>query len=428
MRERDAGDIKIIQRFPEGAVTPPPSKSLCHRAVICAALAGGESVIANFSGSDDLDATVKGVASLFGTKTSLDNGSLYINRGDALNALNNSDGSRVVDCGESGSTLRFLLPIAALEGRETLFTGRGRLMKRPLDAYAKIFASSGVAFEQSTEGVRVKGPMKGNSFELPGNVSSQFISGMLFALPMLGGGEIRLSTPLESRQYVRLTMDVMRRFGVETDENSSSRVYSALAGRYRPASYRVEADYSQAAFFLSASALGRNVSVLGLDPESRQGDRAILSVLGAMGAEISWRGAAASTRPNHTGVLSAVTVDAREIPDLVPPIAALCCYCEGESRIVNAARLRLKESDRLSALASELKKLGANIVETGDSLSITGSKRLNGGLVNAWGDHRIAMALAVAAIRCEMPVKLHGWRLVNKSYPTFWRDFEGVCR
>jgi len=424
-------ETKIIESFPGGLVTPPPSKSISHRAVICAALAGGESVILNYGGSDDLDATTTGVCSLLGTKTRVENGALYVGSGGSSDApcpaKNPGNGVRVVDCGESGSTLRFLLPIAALDGRETLFTGRGKLMNRPLSVYEKIFSRAGVEFEQSPEGVRVRGPMMKNPtepFELPGDVSSQFVSGLLFALPLLGGGVIRLSPPLESRQYVRLTIGVMGRFGVAVDEGEN--FYSVGGGRFHPASCRVEADYSQAAFFLAASALGRDVGVAGLDPKSAQGDRAILDVLGAMGAKISWSGGVVFARTaGRSGKLSAVTIDARETPDLVPPTAALCCFCEGKSRIVNAGRLRLKESDRLSALTSELKKLGANIEETGDSLSITGVSRLRGGSVDAWGDHRIAMALAVAAIRCDGPVTLSGWRSVNKSYPGFWSDFEG---
>jgi 3-phosphoshikimate 1-carboxyvinyltransferase len=253
-------------------------------------------------------------------------------------------------------------------------------------------------------------------------VSSQFVSGLLLALPLLDGdSELRLTTPLESRRYVDMTIDVMRRFGVRVESGDS--LYTISGGqRYRSTSYRVEADYSQAAFFLAASALGRDVEVSGLAPDSLQGDSAILRVLREMGAEILWRDGTISVR---AGRLCAVTVDAREIPDLVPPIAALCCFCEGASRVVNAGRLRLKESDRLQALSTELRKLGADIEESEESLSIRGAERLRGGVVDAWGDHRIAMSMAVAAIRCDGPVSLSGWRSVNKSYPGFWLDFEG---
>jgi 3-phosphoshikimate 1-carboxyvinyltransferase len=421
-------DTKIIGRFPSGVVTPPPSKSLCHRAVICAALSGVECTIENFGRSEDIDATLEGVRVLRGAMADMEGDVLrmrFERRGDPTRPDGPQVGQlRVVDCNESGSTLRFLLPVAALDEIPTAFVGSERLLRRPLDAYAKIFDASGALFSQEPKRTLAKGSIKSGVYTLPGDISSQFVSGLLLALPLLDGdSEIRLSTPLESRQYVDLTMDVMRRFGVETEADVKNSRYLVRGGqRYGAARYRVEADYSQAAFFLASAALGRDVKTAGLDPDSRQGDRAILRVLKEMGAEIFWDGGVVSARAER---LSAVTVDAREIPDLVPPIAALCCFCEGTSRIVNAGRLRLKESDRLSALSTELKKLGAEVAETEDTLSITGAPSLRGGDVDAWGDHRIAMSMAVAAIRCDGPVSLSGWRSVNKSYPNFWRDFEG---
>jgi 3-phosphoshikimate 1-carboxyvinyltransferase len=403
-----------IKLFPRGVVTPPPSKSLSHRAVICSALAGEGSEIKNLGRSDDIDATLNGVRALGLT-------------GKGLGAPFGPDHVRIVDCGESGSTLRFLIPIAALDGLPAIFKGRGRLLDRPLDVYAEIFAAAGATFRREGDGILVRGPLRSGSYSMTGGVSSQFVSGLLFALPLLpGDSEIRLSTPLESRGYADMTIDVMRRFGAEVTAGKSA--YAIRGGqRYRPASYMVEADYSQAAFFLAASALGCGVDIAGLDPNSIQGDRAILGILREMGAEIEWRG---DDDGDHVlsvraGRMRPVIMDARETPDLVPPVAALCCFCDGTSRIVNAGRLRLKESDRLKALASELGKLGADVREDDDSLSIRGVGRLRGGCVEAWGDHRVAMAIAVAAIRCDGPVYLSGWESVGKSYPGFWRDFEG---
>ena len=407
--------VKIIDRFPKGIVTPPPSKSLGHRAVICAALAGGGSVVENLGRSDDIDATLEGVKALGLAKFKLE-GSTLTGKGGFF-----PYGPRTVDCHESGSTLRFLLPLAAADGRRTVFTGHGRLLQRPLGVYEKIFSDQGVSFIQKEGRVTVEGRLQSGVYVLPGNVSSQFVSGLLLALPLLGGdSEIHLSTSLESGPYVDLTLDVMRHFGAEAEAWDGG--YRAQGG-YKPASYRVEADYSQAAFFLAAAALGRDVNVAGLGSESRQGDRAILGILREMGAEPVWRDGTVTVRSRR---LSSVTVDAREIPDLVPPVAALCCFCEGTSRIVNAGRLRLKESDRLRTLRVELNKLGADIEEEEDFLSITGMERLKGGDADAWGDHRIAMALAVASIRCETPVRLTGWQCVSKSYPAFWQDFGGT--
>jgi 3-phosphoshikimate 1-carboxyvinyltransferase len=419
-------EARLIGRFRGGMLTPPPSKSLSHRAVICAALAasgtnGGMSEIQNFGASLDLDATIGGIRELCGAQTTLDGSTLLVG---SIPVYMRELGHAVcsVDCNESGSTLRFLLPIAALDGRETIFTGRGRLMRRPLDAYADVFRQAGAEFAQGSDAVAISGSLRPGSYTLPGDVSSQFVSGLLLALPRADAeSEIRLTTPLESRQYVDMTMDVMAHFGVEaTGDGAVYRVPGRQ--RYLPSVYRVEPDYSQAAFFLVAAAIGGGVSVAGLDPASVQGDREILSVLERAGATVEWRGGVVRVSADH---LSAVTVDARETPDLVPPIAVLCCFCEGVSHIINASRLRMKESDRLSAISSELRKLGAHVEESADSLAITGSQTLKGAAVDSWGDHRIAMAMAVASIRCDGPVLLTGWRAVYKSYPGFWRDFDG---
>lgn len=413
-------EVKVINRFPKGVVTLPPSKSLGHRAVICAALAalggGGASAIRNLGASEDIDATVCCMAAL---------GAAVRREGDvlAIEAGLRPQGEEIqLDCAESGSTLRFLLPLAALTGETFLFRGRGRLMQRPLGVYEEIFAQAGVLCERGGDTVRVRGPLKAGVYRLPGDVSSQFITGLLLALPLAAGdSELHLTTALESRGYVDLTLDVMRRFGVAVQQESE-RLFRIPGGqRYRAADYTVEGDYSQAAFFLGAAALGRPVACAGLLPGSLQGDAEILRILERMGARITERDGALHVQAER---LRAVMVDASQIPDLVPPVAALCCFCEGTSRIVNAGRLRLKESDRLRALAAELGKLGARVEELEDGLVIAGAQSLSGGRVDAHGDHRIAMALALAAIRCKKPVELSGWRHVNKSYPAFWEHFE----
>jgi 3-phosphoshikimate 1-carboxyvinyltransferase len=410
-------EAKIINRFPNGAVAPPPSKSLCHRAVICAALARGDSAIRNVVLSEDIEATLQGVSAL-GAEWRLSDGVLHIRGGGERNA-------DLINCVESGSTLRFLIPVAALSDRETVFKGKGRLLIRPMDAYSSVFADTETKFSHSKREIRVKGPLRGGLFGLPGDVSSQFVSGLLFALPLTDtDSEIRLESPLESRQYAEMTVDVMRSFGVEASVGSMT--FNVRGGQlYRPSDYTVEADYSQAAYFLGAAALGLDVKCAGLNENSRQGDKVILRVLEKMGATIKRDGDLVSVRAEK---LLPVTIDARENPDLIPPVAALCCYCEGESRIVNAGRLRLKESDRLRALAEELGKLGANIKETKDTLVIKGARTLRGGRADAHHDHRIAMAVALAAVRCTEEVSLIGWHNVDKSYPNFWNDFEKTAQ
>lgn len=416
-------DSKMIQKFPAGIVSPPPSKSLAHRAAICAWLAskhtGQESVLYNMHGSDDILATLAGIRAL---------GGRWVQQGDTVQMMPAQQAKGgLIDCNESGSTLRFLLPLAALDDAEYQFTGKGRLMERPLDIYADIFAKAGVAFRRQDKQLYLKGPLQSGVYKLPGNVSSQFVSGLLFALPLLAGDSaLQLTTELESRAYVDMTVDVMRQFGVSVEQPDAATYRIAGGQHYRPASYTVEADYSQAAFFLAAAALGRPVVCQGLSRKSLQGDRAILNILHQMGADVQWRedGSLAVSAER----LQAVTVDAREIPDLMPPVAVLCSFCAGESRIVNAGRLRIKESDRLAALTQELTALGAQVEETADSLIIQGAKNLAGGRVDAHGDHRIAMAMATAAIGCGGAVYLTGAESVRKSYPNFWDDFEQEAR
>lgn len=399
---------RLINRFPAGLVTPPPSKSLSHRALICAALASdnGESILENLGASNDITATEKALSLLCAT---------------AKARVSDESGVTLVDCGESGSTLRFLVPLAAIYEQEIAFTGQGLLMERPMAVYEAILRQAGAFYTHEGERIRVRGPMKAGDYKLPGNISSQFISGLLLALPLLDGDSgLHLTTSLESTAYVDMTIDVMARFGVTVAPTATG---WRLPGnqRYKPTQYRVEADYSQAAFFLAAAALGRDVRCRGLSRSSVQGDMAIIRILEEMGAVLTWKNNIVSVESER---LKPVTVDAREIPDLIPPIAVLCCYCDGKSRIVNAGRLRFKESDRLHALALELGSLGADITEEEDSLTIHGKPSLPGGDVHAHNDHRIAMAMAVAAIRCDGPVRLTGWESVSKSYPAFWDDFE----
>ncbi|MCL2433447.1 MAG: 3-phosphoshikimate 1-carboxyvinyltransferase [Clostridia bacterium] len=358
---------------------------MAHRALICAALAGEGSVIKNIGSSDDIRAT-----------------------GECLEALKKG---AVCDCAESGSTLRFLLPIAALSGREVTFKGRGRLMERPQDAYADVFAEKGVKFVQSGGEITIQGPLPAGDYNLPGNVSSQFVSGLLMALPLTHDDSvITLSSQLESKAYVDMTRAAMADFGVKTEHIGEKFIVKGYQA-YKPREYTVEDDWSAAAFFLCAAALGQDVACQGLDDNSLQGDREIVNILKKM--------------VTPTKKLSAITVDARNTPDLVPPLAALMCLAEGTSRIVNAARLRYKESDRLSALATQLNALGADIAEEPEGLTIRGKDFLQGGHADACGDHRIAMAVALAAIRCKSPVYLTGWETVAKSYPAFWQDWEG---
>ena len=405
-----------------GAITPPPSKSAAHRALICAALAHGRSRIAPYTPSDDIDATIDAVRTL-GAYVRVEAGGLTV---DGCGGGNIPPEQALLDCAESGSTLRFLIPVAAALGRSCTFIGAGRLPQRPIGPYLDCLPPAGVPCE--TAGglpLTLSGRLRPGIFRLPGNVSSQFVTGLLMALPLLDGDScIVLTSPLESAGYIDLTLDMMRRFGVRAE--SSEDGYD-VPGRqhYIPCAMTVEADWSQAAFWLAAGALGGPVVCHGLDGSSRQGDREIRTLLTRFGAPVSFMQGAPG-RPDvsaQAGDLGGIEIDAAQIPDLVPVLAALACFAGGRTTITHAARLRIKESDRLHAVAQGLSALGARVRELPDGLTIEPSGHMRGGEVSCAGDHRIAMALAVAALRCDGPTVLDGAECVRKSYPSFFDDF-----
>ncbi|MDR1217125.1 MAG: 3-phosphoshikimate 1-carboxyvinyltransferase [Oscillospiraceae bacterium] len=392
--------IKRVSLFPGGTIVMPPSKSIAHRAVICSALAG-ESVDGALSGiSEDVAATARCAAMLF------------------------DEGERVFDCGESGSTLRFILPVASLYAGRKIFTGRGRLMKRPMEPYLDELRRHGLTIEREDDRIVVDGVLQHGIYALPGDISSQFVSGLLMALARRqGDSEIRLTSPLASASYVDVTLDVMRQFGVTAYNDNYDRLLIHGGQRYVRANVRLEADYSQAAFFLVAGALGYPCKCMGLVQYSRQGDGCIVDLIKDSGAQVRRTGDGGLTAYPCNDI-KPMLIDATHIPDLVPPLAVLLAFAEGPSRIINAGRLRMKESDRLSAICTELHKLGAKIRAGSDYIDIMGVKRLKGGVMNSRGDHRIAMMGAVAAIRSDRPVFVENAGCVAKSYPNFWDDFE----
>ena len=389
-----------------GAVTPPPSKSQAHRLLIAAALADGESAVANVARSQDIEATVNCLEEL-GAGFSWA-GSTVTVRGMGANPM--SPLRRMayprLYCGESGSTLRFLIPVALAVRRGGVFTGRGRLMERPLAPYFDLFDEKDIFHEFQDGALTVTGMLTPGTYRLPGDVSSQFVTGLLYALPLLeGDSEITLTTPLESRGYVDMTVEALGQFGVrvETRENG----WHIPGGQlYRPRSLAVEADWSQAGFWYAAMFLW-DVDVRGMNLHSTQGDRVMADYFDKF---FMW----------------AESFDVSGCPDLAPPLAVMAALRGmGPTRLVNAARLRMKESDRLASITAVLSALGADVEEGPDFLKITGKERLAGGVkVDSFNDHRIAMMAAIAATRCNHPVTINGAECVAKSYPNFWEEFE----
>jgi 3-phosphoshikimate 1-carboxyvinyltransferase len=396
-----------------GMISPPPSKSAAHRAMICAALASGGSEVFCNAFSDDITATL-GVLRALGTDISVSRDSVRF--GERSRA---ADGA-VLDCGESGSTLRFLIPVAAAIGGRFIFTGRGRLPQRPLGPYLTELPKHGVTLEGGGLPLTVSGQLKSGSYFLPGNISSQFITGLLLALPLLDGDSvITLTSPLESAGYVALTLGIMKRFGVAAEPFDGG--WKIRGGqKYLADRIKVEGDWSQAAFWLCAGALGGPIDCAGLDPASFQGDKAVVSILRRFGAVSALTEDGARV---HSGKLGGIEIDASQIPDIVPVLAATACFARGTTLIFNAARLRAKESDRLATTCAGLSALGAKI-ESGDDRLIINSSSMCGGRTESFGDHRIAMALSIAAAYCAGPSEIDGCECVAKSYPNFYDDFK----
>ena len=379
-----------------GTIPAIPSKSAAHRLLICAALAGGGTEVECQGTSKDIEATKACLAAM-------------------------KNGGRL-PCGESGSTLRFLLPVAAALGLEAEFHMEGRLPQRPLAPLdAQLEAHGAVLTRPVPEILKISGQLVPGEYTLPGDISSQYISGLLFALPLLEApSTLTVTGKIESGPYIEMTLDALRQFGIHVTIEQN--VFRIPACGYRSSCKAVvEGDWSNAAFWLSAGALGAPVTVTGLNPQSLQGDKAIFDLLAAFGAQTEQNGDAYTVSP---APLHGMEIDAAAIPDLVPVLAVVAAAAEGTTRIYNAGRLRLKESDRIETVRRMLEALGASVEETTDGLLIHGGKPLRGGMVDSCNDHRIAMAAAVASILCTGEVTVLQAEAVEKSYPNFWGDLQ----
>lgn len=400
-------DIKITPKLLSGEVTVPPSKSVAHRMIIAAALANGTSKIENLSSSVDILSTIDCMRAL-GAAIDFSDGKATVT------GIQSAPETAVINCHESGSTLRFLIPVACALGVKAEFLGEGKLPTRPITPFLEEFPGHGVEFEyNNTMPFKTSGKLTGGKFYISGSISSQFITGLLFALPLLeGDSEIVLTSKLESKPYVDITLGTLRDFGIEVKQTESG-YFVKGSQQYKPFNGSVEGDYSQAAFFEVANAIGSNVNIKGLNVNSFQGDKKIVEICREMVY-------------NKNGELSPFVLDCSDIPDLVPILTVLAAFCEGESQITNVARLRIKECDRLAAMTDCVCALGGCVSSGEDYLEIVGGIPLKGGVVDAHNDHRIAMAAAIAATRCEAPVTITGAECVRKSYPDFWEVYRSL--
>lgn len=399
-------DIKIQPSKLEGTVKIPSSKSYSHRMLICAGLSDGKSVVSGITFSKDIYATISSMTAL---------GAEFEINGDTVTVQGISElpENAVIDCCESGSTLRFLIPIACALGIPSEFLGQGRLPQRPIDIYIRELSKNGIEFDYSnTMPFSLSGKLKSGDFYLEGDVSSQFVTGLMFALPVLDGdSKIIMKSHLESKPYADMTVSCLNLFGIEITETDYGYFIKGNQ-KYISHNCTVEGDYSQAAFFFTANAIGNNIKLENLSENSVQGDKKILEIID----EMCYNG--------KNGRLGHFKTDCSDIPDLVPILAVLGSFGSEKSFILNAKRLKIKESDRLLAISSVLNEIGGKVTALDDGLIIEPVDEFRGGEIDSFGDHRIVMCGAVASTRSKNPVIIKGADAVSKSYPDFFGDFK----
>ncbi len=402
-----------------GQVHIPASKSQAHRLLICAALGTGETAIRCDDISRDISATIDCLNAL-GAFIRQSGPTLWVSPIRSVPAR-----LRHLNCGESGSTLRFLLPVVGALGAEAVFHREGRLPERPLAPLDEQLTAHGMTLSEQGGELYCSGQLPRGAYTLPGNVSSQYISGLLMALPLIpGNSTLAVTGPVESAAYITMTEDALAASHITYSKEMTTYHIPGAQRADLPGVMQVEGDYSNGTFFLCAGAMSeKGVMVHNLTPQSHQGDHGVLDILRQFGAQVE---AGESGVFVKRGTLRPITIDAAPIPDLIPVLSVLACGAVGETTVINAGRLRIKESDRLQTTAALITALGGDVTETADGLIIRGTGALQGGTVDSFGDHRIAMSAAVAACLCRQPVTVTGAEAVNKSYPRFWDDFSAL--
>ncbi len=386
-------DMTIFPQKLAGTIAVLPSKSQAHRLLICAALADGPTELICPQTSRDMDATADCLRALGAKITRTD-------QGYNVSPIREVPKNALLPCGESGSTLRFLLPLAGALGVEAEFQMEGRLPQRPLSPLWEELERMGCTLTRS-DTLQIRGQLRPGVYSIAANVSSQFVTGLLFALSLLpGGSTLTLTGTVESAPYIEMTLAAMAQFGGNI-RKSGNRFHLSPAPFRSPGRLTVEGDWSNGAFWLAANALGSNLEIQNLDPASPQGDRACARWIPAL--------------QKHQAIT------ARDIPDLVPILSVVAAANRG-AVFTDIQRLRLKESDRVAAVLQMLSALGGHAEATESTLTVYGTG-LSGGTVDAMNDHRIAMAAAIASTVCTGPVTILGAQCVEKSYPQFWAEF-----
>lgn len=416
--------LKLKSKKLKGNVKVPPSKNLSHRAIICASLGAEKSTIENLYLSYDIMATIEAMETLGAKIVKKDNNT--INVWGMFNLESKRKLVRDIDCNESVSTLRFSIPISLLFNGITKFIGKGDLGDKPLDAYFDIFKEQGIKYNNIEDGLNmiVKGNLKPGEFNMEGDVNSQFITGLLFTLPLLdGNSKINITKEIKSRAYIDLTIDCMKDFGVYIENNNYKEFIITGNQNYKGKTYKLEGDYSKAAFYLVANILGSDVGIENLNKESAQGDKIIIEILERMGVEFYKEGNIIKNKPIEE--IKGTIIDSTEWPENIPILILAAALAKGKTKIINLKNLKNKDYDRIKNICNELKKLGANIEETEEGLVIEGVSELKGGAdCFSFNDDIIAMTLAIASTVCKEDIRLIGYEDAHKSYPNFFEDFK----
>lgn len=401
----------------KGSIQIPPSKSMAHRAIICASLADGKSILTNVDYSVDIQTTIDCMRKL-GAKIECYDHKVEIIGIQNFHSLQDTH----IECNESGSTLRFLIPIFSLTNQRIAFTGKNRLLKRPQKVYEELFHEIGCFFQQNEDCIKIEGSLISKTYHVKGDVSSQFISGLLFTLPLLqNDSKIKILPPFESKSYIDLTIQMLHKFNVEITWEDDLTLIIPGNQKYVAHDECIEGDFSQFAFFGVLGAINSDLEILGMDSNSLQGDKQIINILHDFGCQIE-------ENENYYKIyqsdLTATEIDLMNCPDLGPIACTLAMFAKGTTRIYNASRLRLKESDRIDAMVSECKKMGCNIQVIEDEMFIQGGTQTPKVELSGWKDHRIVMACAIALTR--LGGTIDGCEAITKSYPSFFDDLKAV--
>lgn len=407
----------------EGTMQVPPSKSMAHRMLICAALAKGNSTIYNLDYSVDINTTATALGQLGATFSFAENSAVVTGTGGIF-----STPSASINCQESGSTFRLILPLFAMLGTPISFTGAPRLLQRPHKVYYDIFTKQNLFFSQTEKEVNFAGPLQSGNYEVDGNISSQFISGLLLMLPLLKkDSTLHIRPPFESRSYVELTRQAQSIFGVHSQWQGENTLFIPGNQEYIAANPTVEGDWSQAIVPAVLGSILGNISAKGLNANSTQGDRITLDILQRSDIQFYWKGDTLIFLPNAQKPTAPVEIDMANCPDLGPVLSSFLAFCQGETTMTNAGRLRIKESDRIAAMESELKKLGVQAHSTQDTFTIKGPSVITDNqIVSGHNDHRIVMALAVIALVANKNITITDAQAVNKSWPSFFEDLQKI--